>query len=85
MLEGRNILSLCAVPFPDIPLIPTGGVSLETAAAFIASGATALGVGGELISESELKAGNPGHITQTAKRFVAIVQEARKMGQPVTS
>ena len=51
----------------------------------IEHGASALGVGSELISESELKAGNPMHITRTAQRFVAIVQEARQAGQLVMS
>jgi len=71
-------------PLPHIPLIPTGSVSLDTAAAFITAGASALGVGTELISESELKAGNPMHITRISKRFVTIVQEARQTGQLVT-
>ena len=81
---GPKYIQALRGPLPHIPLIPTGGVSLDTAAAFITAGAAALGVGTELISESELKAGNPMHITRTAKRFVAIVQEARQTGQPVT-
>jgi 2-dehydro-3-deoxyphosphogluconate aldolase / (4S)-4-hydroxy-2-oxoglutarate aldolase len=81
---GPKYIQTLRGPLPHIPLIPTGGVSLDTAAAFITAGASALGVGTELISESELKAGNPMHITRTAKRFVTIVQEARQTGQLVT-
>src|SRR5262245_42138621 len=81
---GPKYIQALRGPLPHIPLIPTGGVSLDTAAAFITAGASALGVGTELISESELKAGNPTHITRTAKRFVTIVQEARQTGQLVT-
>ena len=81
---GPKYIQALRGPLPHIPLIPTGGVSLDTAAAFITAGATALGVGSELISESELKAGNPMYGTLTAKRFVAIVQEARQTGQLVT-
>jgi len=81
---GPKYIQALRGPLPHIPLIPTGGVSLDTAAAFITAGATALGVGSELISESELKAGNPMYVTLTAKRFVAIVQEARQTGQLVT-
>lgn len=81
---GPKYIQALRGPLPHIPLIPTGGVSLDTAAAFITAGASALGVGSELISESELKAGNPMHITRTAKRFVTIVQEARQTGQLVT-
>jgi len=81
---GPKYIQALRGPFPHIPLIPTGGVSLDTAAAFITAGASALGVGTELISESELNAGNPMHIARTAKRFVTIVQEARQTGQLVT-
>ncbi len=81
---GPKYIQALRGPFPNIPLVPTGGVSLDTAGAFITAGASALGVGSELISESELKAGNPKHITRTAKRFVTIVQEARQAGQLVT-
>ena len=81
---GPKYIQALRGPLPQIPLIPTGGVSLDTAAAFITAGASALGVGTELISESELKAGNPMHVTRIAKRFVTIVQEARQTGQLVT-
>ena len=81
---GPKYIQALRGPLPHIPLIPTGGVSLDTAAAFITAGASALGVGTELISESELKAGNPMHITRTAKQFITIVQEARQRGQLVT-
>ncbi len=81
---GPKYIQALRGPLPHIPLVPTGGVSLDTAGAFIRAGASALGVGTELISESELKAGNSEHITRTAKRFVAIIQEARQTGQLVT-
>jgi 2-dehydro-3-deoxyphosphogluconate aldolase/(4S)-4-hydroxy-2-oxoglutarate aldolase len=81
---GPKYIQALRGPLPHIPLIPTGGVSLDNAAAFITAGASALGVGSELISESELKAGNPRHVTRTAKRFVTIVEEARQTGQLVT-
>jgi len=82
---GPKYIQALRGPLPHIPLIPTGGVSLDTAAAFITAGASALGVGTELISERELNAGNPMKITRTAQRFAAIVQEARQTGQLTTS
>ena len=82
---GPKYIQALRGPLPQIPLIPTGGVSLDTAAAFITAGASALGVGTELISERELNAGNPMKITRTAQRFAAIVQEARQTGQLTTS
>jgi len=81
---GPKYIQALRGPLPHIPLIPTGGVSLDTAGAFITAGAAALGAGTELISESALKAGNPMQITKTAKQFVAIVQDARQTGQLVT-
>jgi 2-dehydro-3-deoxyphosphogluconate aldolase/(4S)-4-hydroxy-2-oxoglutarate aldolase len=67
-------------PFPKLPFIPTGGVNLDNAADFIRAGATALGVGGELVDKSALEAGKLDVIAGNARRFVAIVQEARGAG-----
>jgi 2-dehydro-3-deoxyphosphogluconate aldolase/(4S)-4-hydroxy-2-oxoglutarate aldolase len=67
-------------PFPKLPFIPTGGVNLDNAADFIRAGATALGVGGELVDKSALEAGKLDVIVGNARRFVAIVQEARGAG-----
>ena len=59
-------------PLPDIPLIPTGGVSADNAAAFIKAGAVAIGVGGWLIGD-----GRPGGIAERGARIVTAVAEAR--------
>lgn len=64
-------------PLPQIPLVPTGGVNLNTAADFIAAGCVALGVGGELVQVAALKARKPEIITAAARQFVEIVQRAR--------
>ena len=77
-LGGAKYIKALRGPFPDIPMIPTGGVNLETAADFIRAGAVALGIGGELVSAAALKSGNTQEITETAKKFVAIVREARQ-------
>ena len=62
-------------PLPNIPLIPTGGVSAETAGAFIQAGAVAVGVGGWLIGN-----GKPGGVRERAAAIVAAVEEARTVG-----
>jgi 2-dehydro-3-deoxyphosphogluconate aldolase/(4S)-4-hydroxy-2-oxoglutarate aldolase len=62
-------------PLPNIPLIPTGGVSAETAGAFIQAGAVAVGVGGWLIGN-----GKPGGVRERATAIVAAVEEARTVG-----
>jgi len=75
---GAKYIQALKGPLPQIPLIPTGGVSLNTAEAYIGAGAAALGVGTDLISESELLAGNHVKITRTAQQFVEIVRQARE-------
>jgi 2-dehydro-3-deoxyphosphogluconate aldolase / (4S)-4-hydroxy-2-oxoglutarate aldolase len=61
-------------PLPNIPLIPTGGVSAETAGGFIQAGAVAVGVGGWLIGN-----GKPQGVRQRAAAIVAAVEEARSI------
>ena len=76
-LGGANYIKALRGPLPQIPMVPTGGVNLETAADFILAGAVALGVGGELISSAALNAGNTHVICESARRFIEVVQNAR--------
>jgi 2-dehydro-3-deoxyphosphogluconate aldolase/(4S)-4-hydroxy-2-oxoglutarate aldolase len=78
VVGGAKYIKALKAPLPQIPMIPTGGVNLNTAAEFIQAGAAALGIGGELISVAALRAGNTEEITVAAKRYVEIVQEARR-------
>jgi 2-dehydro-3-deoxyphosphogluconate aldolase / (4S)-4-hydroxy-2-oxoglutarate aldolase len=77
-LGGPAYIKALKAPLPQIPLVPTGGVTLSTAGAFIKAGASALGVGNDLISESELLSGNRVHITNVARQFVSVVREAKR-------
>jgi 2-dehydro-3-deoxyphosphogluconate aldolase/(4S)-4-hydroxy-2-oxoglutarate aldolase len=63
---------------PQIELVPTGGVSLKTAADFIKAGASALGVGADLVALKALRAGEASVITERARQYVEIVREARQ-------
>ena len=74
---GPNYLKNLRGPFPQIKIIPTGGVSLATAADFIKAGASALGVGTDLVDVKAIREGNAQIITTRAKQFVEIVKEAR--------
>jgi 2-dehydro-3-deoxyphosphogluconate aldolase/(4S)-4-hydroxy-2-oxoglutarate aldolase len=74
---GAKYIKALKGPLPQIPLLPTGGVNLETAADFILAGSEALGVGGELVQPAALKAGKPEAIIEAARKFVEIVQQAR--------
>jgi len=64
-------------PLPHIELVPTGGVSLKTAADFIKAGASALGVGADLVDLKALREGQQQIITERAREYVKIVREAR--------
>jgi len=74
---GAKYIKALKAPLPQIPMIPNGGVNLETAADLIRAGAAALGVGAELVSASALRSGNIREITETARKFAAIVRETR--------
>ncbi|MGA3015669.1 MAG: bifunctional 4-hydroxy-2-oxoglutarate aldolase/2-dehydro-3-deoxy-phosphogluconate aldolase [Bryobacteraceae bacterium] len=72
---GPAYIKSLKAALPQIPMIPTGGVNLETAAAFLRAGASALGIGGELISKAALDSGNFAAITESAKQYAAIVNQ----------
>jgi 2-dehydro-3-deoxyphosphogluconate aldolase/(4S)-4-hydroxy-2-oxoglutarate aldolase len=74
---GPKYIKALKGPLPQIPLIPTGGVTLENAEEFILAGSEALGVGGELVQTAALRAGKPEIITEVARKFVEIVKKAR--------
>jgi 2-dehydro-3-deoxyphosphogluconate aldolase/(4S)-4-hydroxy-2-oxoglutarate aldolase len=76
-LGGPRYLSVLKGPLPQIELIPTGGVSLSNAADYLSAGACALGVGSDLVDSSALAKGNMEIITENAKKYVAVVQQAR--------
>ena len=77
-LGGPKYIKALKGPLPDVPLIPTGGVNLQTAAEFLEAGAAALGIGGELVHPGHLKSGNTEAIVDAARTFVAIVKQARE-------
>ncbi|HUJ32906.1 MAG TPA: bifunctional 4-hydroxy-2-oxoglutarate aldolase/2-dehydro-3-deoxy-phosphogluconate aldolase [Candidatus Acidoferrum sp.] len=74
---GASYIKALKGPLPQIPLVPTGGVNLATAADFIRAGSAALGVGGELILKEAVKARKPEAITETARKLVEIVRQTR--------
>jgi 2-dehydro-3-deoxyphosphogluconate aldolase/(4S)-4-hydroxy-2-oxoglutarate aldolase len=76
-LGGASYIKALKAPFPQIDLVPTGGVSVDTAAAFIKAGACALGVGADLVDLEALRKGQAATITERAKRYVEIVKSAR--------
>jgi|SRR5690242_1317001 len=75
---GPAYLKALRGPLPQVPLVPTGGVNLNTAADFLRAGASALGVGGELVLAAALKSGETAQITALARQYLEIVQQVRE-------
>jgi 2-dehydro-3-deoxyphosphogluconate aldolase / (4S)-4-hydroxy-2-oxoglutarate aldolase len=65
-------------PLPHLKVIPTSGVTLETAPEFLAVGCVALGVGSNLVSPKLLREKNWAEITRLAKEFVEVIRKFRK-------
>ena len=75
---GASYLKALKGPLPGIPLVPTGGVNLETAASFLRAGAAALGVGGELILKDVIHSRRTGVIEDLSRKYIEIVNKTRE-------
>jgi 2-dehydro-3-deoxyphosphogluconate aldolase/(4S)-4-hydroxy-2-oxoglutarate aldolase len=80
-MGGAGYLKSVLAPFPFLKLIPTGGVTLETAASFIQAGARALGVGSDLVNLAAVDAGHPETVTETARAYLKVLADLRKKSQ----
>ena len=67
-------------PLPHVKLMPTGGVTIENAGAWIQAGAVAVGIGTSLLDATAIAAGDFAVITANARRTVENVERARKAG-----
>jgi len=74
---GAKYIKALKAPFPQIEMVPTGGVNLETCGDFLKAGACAVGVGAELIDAASIKAGNFEAFEERARQFMAAVAKAR--------
>jgi 2-dehydro-3-deoxyphosphogluconate aldolase/(4S)-4-hydroxy-2-oxoglutarate aldolase len=81
-LGGAKYLKSVKAPLPQVEMIPTGGVSQATAAEFLEAGAFALGVGADLVNPKAIAEGKPETITESARKYLAIVRNFRKPGTP---
>jgi len=75
---GPSYIHALKVPFPQVPLIAAGGVNQQTALDYMLAGATALGIGGELIPKEALQRKQDQRIRELAKRYLAMIKEARR-------
>jgi 2-dehydro-3-deoxyphosphogluconate aldolase/(4S)-4-hydroxy-2-oxoglutarate aldolase len=74
---GHSYIKALKSPFPEVPLIASGGVTQQTAGAFILAGAAALGIGRDLIHQDAIKRREASWIVELARRYVHMVKEAR--------
>jgi len=79
-LGGPSYLKSLKAPLPQVKLVPTGGVNLQTAKDFIKAGASALGVGADLVDLQALRRGDAELVTERARQFLSLVAEARAEG-----
>ena|SRR5579862_3421875 len=78
-LGGPSYIRALKLPFPQVPLIATGGVNQRTAGDFILNGATVLGIGSELINPEGLPRMKEEQINELARRYLKIVKNARAL------
>ena len=74
---GASYIHTLKVPFPNVPLIAAGGVNQQTAFGYILAGASALGIGSELIPKEALQRKQDHRIRELARRFLGLVKDAR--------
>jgi 2-dehydro-3-deoxyphosphogluconate aldolase / (4S)-4-hydroxy-2-oxoglutarate aldolase len=74
---GAKYIKALKGPFPQIEMIPTGGVNLETAGDFLKAGACAVAVGGELVDAKSIRENRYDVIQERAKQYLEAVARAR--------
>lgn len=77
-IGGETYIGSLRRMFPHIPLIAAGGVSQKNASKFIFAGATALGIGRELLPAEALRLRQGGRISNLARRFLSLVKSGRE-------
>jgi len=75
---GPDYIRAIRGPFPQIPLVPTGGVNLQNAGELIRAGAEAIGVGGELVDRKAVARKEYSVVAENARKFLSEVKKARE-------
>jgi 2-dehydro-3-deoxyphosphogluconate aldolase/(4S)-4-hydroxy-2-oxoglutarate aldolase len=76
-LTGPGYIKALRAPLPQVRMMPTGGVNLQTAADFLKAGACALGIGGSLVEAKAVAAGDMKRIETLARQYIEIVRTTR--------
>ena len=77
-MGGADYIKAVKAPLPQVEMIPTGGVTLDTAADFLRAGAAAIAVGGEIVDKKAVAAKKWDVITENARKFIDLVSRTRK-------
>ena len=75
---GSRYIKELRGPLPQVEMMPVGGVTVDNTAEFIKAGATALGIGGELVDRNAVEEGRFELLTEKARRFIEAVQDGRR-------
>ena len=84
-LGGPSYLRSLRGPFPDVPFMPTGGVSADNVGDWLVAGAVAVGAGSELASAGDISSGDFAGIREKGRRFLVAIREARSDAAPRAS
>jgi len=77
-MGGPSYIKAVKAPLPQVDLVPTGGVDIDTAAEFIRAGASAVGVGSALVEKKIIASGDWSRLTQKTEEFLQTVTAARQ-------
>lgn len=75
---GPSYVRAIKAPLPDIPLVPTGGVTVENAAHFFDAGAALIGMGSDLVDVAAVRAGDTTRMKARIAAMVALAREAKR-------
>ena len=84
-LGGPSYLRSLRGPFPNVPFMPTGGVSADNVGDWLSAGAIAVGAGSELASVADTSSGDFAGIREKGRRFLAAIRKARADAAPRAS
>ncbi len=81
-IGGPAYLKTLHGPLPQVRLLPTGGVNLNTIADFLKAGACAVGLGGALVEPKAVQAGDMNRIKSLAEQYATAVKQTRAAMKP---
>ena len=84
-LGGPSYLRSLRGPFPNVPFMPTGGISADNVGDWLSAGAIAVGAGSERASVADISSGDFAGIREKGRRFLAAIRKARADAAPRAS